>query len=106
MYQKKTVWIDVSFFYKTGINSDDIWIQVDFLENKLIKGVATQGRGEIEILQWVKSYHVKYRQQNIFEYVKDSFNQPLVSLILFWISVNFNVALISWFFFCCLRTLH
>ncbi|ELU09685.1 hypothetical protein CAPTEDRAFT_129618, partial [Capitella teleta] len=40
----------------------DSWIEVDLLENKLIGGIVTWGRGSNDAVpQWVKSFNVKYR---------------------------------------------
>ncbi|ELT89923.1 hypothetical protein CAPTEDRAFT_146424, partial [Capitella teleta] len=38
------------------------WIEVDLLENKLIGGIVTWGRGDSAyVLQWVKTFNVGYR---------------------------------------------
>ena len=54
---------------------------MDFLQNRLMKGVTTQGR-EHSSQQWVTNYYVQYRVHGseTFETVKDSSNQFLVSI--------------------------
>ena len=59
---------------------DDLWIQVDFLENVNATGVVTQGRLTTD--QRVTSYMVEYKKdgQEEFTTVKDENNQHRVSL--------------------------
>ena len=59
---------------------DDLWIQVDFLENVNATGVVTQGRLTTD--QRVTSYMVKYKKdgQEEFTTVEDKNNQHRVSI--------------------------
>ena len=66
---------------KTGTIYDDLWIEVDFLENKHVTAVATQGRANYD--QWVTEYQVMFKKdgQNAFTTVEDENNQPKVSVV-------------------------
>lgn len=59
---------------------DDLWIQVDFLENVNATGVVTQGRLTTD--QRVTSYMVEYKKdgQEEFTTVEDKNNQHRVSI--------------------------
>ena len=65
----------------TGIIYDDIWIEVNFLKNKHVRAVVTQGRENYD--QWVTSYQVMFKKddQDNFTTVKDENNQPKVSIV-------------------------
>ena len=80
IYNQTIVIFSMFWRFFKGVGSTDIWIQADFLSNKLVKGVATQGRGH-EYQQWVTSYHVYYQTDgsDTFQAVKDDSNQPFVS---------------------------
>ena len=60
---------------------DDVWIQVDFLSDKQVTGVVTQGRHNVA--QWVTEYKVEYVEDGSdrFKAVLDENGQPLVGQI-------------------------
>ncbi|ELU00856.1 hypothetical protein CAPTEDRAFT_194429 [Capitella teleta] len=60
------------------------WIEVDLLENKLIGGIVTWGRGSNDTVpQWVKSFNVKYRVDgsNDWNNYTDTGGSLLVSIV-------------------------
>jgi len=61
-----------------GVFHDDVWIQVDFLSDKQVEGVVTQGRHNVG--QWVKEYKVEYMEDgsDSFKTVLDENGQPLI----------------------------
>ena len=48
------------------------WIEVDYLSDTKVTGVATQGRGN-NLHQWVTRYHIMYKSAggDEFEFVED-----------------------------------
>ena len=60
---------------------EDLWIQIDFLENVNATGVVTQGRLTTD--QRVTSYMVEYKKdgQEEFTTVEDENNQHKVSIL-------------------------
>ena len=58
---------------------DDLWIEVDFLTNKHVRGVVTQGRENLD--QRVNSYMVMYKKdgQSSFTTIEDGNDRPKVS---------------------------
>ena len=67
--------------YYKGVFHEDVWIQVDFLSDKQVDGVVTQGRHNVG--QWVKEYKVEYMEDgsDSFKTVLDENGQPLVRKI-------------------------
>jgi len=64
--------------YTNGVFHDDVWIQVDFLSDKQVTGVVTQGRHNVA--QWVTEYKVEYVEDGSdrFKAVLDENGQPLI----------------------------
>ena len=58
-----------SFYYSGGWSSRALdktqWIQVEFTTPYIITAIQTQGRSDLTLTQWVKSYKVRYWSHKI-----------------------------------------
>ncbi|XP_031562905.1 uncharacterized protein LOC116298543 [Actinia tenebrosa] len=50
--------------WSSRVNNADQWLQIDFLKNVKVTGVATQGREDYN--QWIKDYSLSYSREGIF----------------------------------------
>ena len=62
---------------------DDLWIEVDFLQDVHVDAIVTQGR--VTYAQWVTSFQVQFKKndQDQFKTIQDENDQPKVSIVIY-----------------------
>ena len=59
---------------------EDKFVAVEFNNETVLTGVATQGFGDPDIEEWVTQYYVKFTRQrsDVQGFIKDSYGRPKV----------------------------